>query len=332
MQIYFVKSSLIEDLTNLIWNGVKVILSLHHQIKTITKTIIMNKQEILTQFGLDFTIEKAPLIAKTREGNEVPSPYFGLINTSTGEVINTVKAGYHVSQNDEVVELVLGGMKKFGTQLEVTKGGSLYGGRKIFLQLGIEGDGIVGADRIKRYVTIIDSNDGSTSLSIGIGDLTMSCQNQFWKFYKAGEAKFRHTATLAEKMRGIPMLIETALSESLRQVERYKRFVSTPVTKELADRMVKEVLGYDRVFTSVKELSEKSTRAINQMDKLYAQIEREMTDKGNNVWGLHSGVTRFTTYDLSAPTRENGRIESGLVGGAYKMNQKSLTFAESLVY
>jgi hypothetical protein len=67
------------------------------------------------------------------------------------------------------------------------------------------------------------------------------------------------------------------------------------------------------------------------MDKLYAEIEREMAQKGNNVWGLHSGVTRYTTHELSAPKRENGRIESGLIGGAYKMNQKSLSFADTLV-
>jgi hypothetical protein len=291
----------------------------------------MKTQEILSTYGLDFRIEKAPMFAMNAAGEQVPSPYFGLINSKSNEVINTVKEGYAVSQNDEVVELVLGGMSKFGSELSVSKAGSLNGGRKVFLQLGIEGDGIVGNDRIKRYVTVIDSNDGSTSLSIGIGDLTMSCQNQFWKFYKAGEAKFRHTATLTEKMRSIPYLIETALSESMRQIERYKRYVSTPVTKELADRMVKEVLGYDRVYTSMDVLSKKSTRAINQMDKLYAQIEREMADKGNNVWGLHSGVTRFTTYDLSAPKRENGKIESGLIGGAYKMNQKSMSFADTLV-
>ena len=291
----------------------------------------MKTQEILSTYGLDFRIEKAPMFAMNAAGEQVPSPYFGLINSKSNEVINTVKEGYAVSQNDEVVELVLGGMSKFGSELSVSKAGSLNGGRKVFLQLGIEGDGIVGNDRIKRYVTVIDSNDGSTSLSIGIGDLTMSCQNQFWKFYKAGEAKFRHTATLAEKMRSIPYLIETALSESMRQIERYKRFHSTAVTKDLADRMVKEVLGYDRVYTSMEVLSKKSSRAINQMDKLYAQIEREMADKGNNVWGLHSGVTRFTTYDLSAPKRENGKIESGLIGGAYKMNQKSLSFADTLV-
>ncbi len=296
-----------------------------------TKNNHMTKEEILTGYGLDFRIEKAPMFAMNASGEQVPSPYFGLINSKTNEVINTVKVGYNVSQNDEIVELVLRGMRRFGSQLEVTKAGSLNGGRKVFIQLGIEGDGVVGDDRIKRYVTVIDSNDGSTSLSVGIGDLTMSCQNQFWKFYKAGDAKFRHTATLADKINSIPRLIEIALGESIKQVERYKRFVSTPVTKDLADRMVKEILGYDRVYTSVKELSTKSARAINKMDKLYAQIEREMAQKGNNVWGLHSGVTRYTTYDLSTPKRENGKIESGLIGGGYKMNQKSLSFAETLV-
>jgi phage/plasmid-like protein (TIGR03299 family) len=291
----------------------------------------MTKQEILSTYGLDFRIEKAPMVAINAAGEQVTSPYFGLINSKTNQVINTVKEGYEVSQNDEIVELVLSGMKNFGSQLEVTKAGSLNDGRKVFLQLGVEGDAIVGDDRVKRYVTVIDSNDGSTSLSVGIGDLTMSCANQYWKFYKAGEAKFRHTATLVDKMRSIPMLIETALSESIRQVELYKKFVSTPVTKDLADRMVKEVLGFDRQFTSMDELSKKSTRSINMMEKLYAQIEREMAQKGQNVWGLHSGVTRYTTHEISAPKRENGRIESGLVGTAYKINQTSLEFATSLV-
>ena len=83
------------------------------------------------------------------------------------------------------------------------------------MQLQIEGDSKVGDDIIKRYVTVIDSNDGSTGLSVGIGDFTMSCQNQFFRFYKEGNAKFRHTATLNEKIKSIPTLIETALNDLL---------------------------------------------------------------------------------------------------------------------
>jgi hypothetical protein len=202
----------------------------------------------------------------------------------------------------------------------------LNGGRKVFLQLGIEGDGLVGGDRIKRYVTVIDSNDGSTSLSIGIGDLTMSCANQFFKFYKQGQAKFRHSASLEHRIKEIPFLIETALSHSLRQIEVYNQLADHSITRELADQMVKYLLGFDKVYTSVADLSDKSTRSINKMDELYNCIEGEINDKGLNLWGLHSGVTKFTTHELSAPKRENGKLETIMLGNGYNMNQKSLEF------
>jgi phage/plasmid-like protein (TIGR03299 family) len=287
--------------------------------------------EILVNNGLDFTIEKAPMFARDKQGNEVASPYFGLINSNTQEVINTVKEGYHVSQNNEIVEMVVRGTEPFGNELTVTKGGSLNGGRKVFLQLAIEGNGKVSHDTIKRYITVIDSNDGSTSLAIGIGDLTMSCQNQFFKFYKASQAKFRHTATLEHKIKQIPNLIEVALNESLRQIELYNKFASTEVSRDLAHKMVKHLLGFDKVYTSVKDLSDKSTRSINIMENLYNSIEREMNSKGNTLWGLHSGVTHFTTHEMSAPKRDNGKVETLLQGNAYNMNQKSLTFANELI-
>lgn len=289
--------------------------------------IKIRTNEILTANGLDFVIEKAPLFALNKDGIQVVSPYFGLINSQTNEVINTVKEGYTVSQNHEIIEMILRGMETFGSDLKVSKAGSLNGGRKVFIQLEIEGIGKVVNDTIKRYVTIIDSNDGSTSLSIGIGDLTMSCSNQFTKFYAKGDAKFRHTATIEQKLRTIPQLIEVALKESLKQITIYNHFASTDVSKHLAHEMVKHVLGFDRVITSMAELSSKSQKSINIMDKLYSHIEREIADKGQNMWGLHSGVTSFTTHEISVPKRDNARIESVLIGGAYKMNQNSLQYA-----
>lgn len=284
-------------------------------------------REILSAHGLDFRIEKAPLVALNEKGEQVITPYYGLINTATNEVINTCKEGYTVSQNADVVEMVLKGMEKFGSKLSVSKAGSINGGRRVYMQLAIEGDSKVGDDIIKRYVTVIDSNDGSTGLSVGIGDLTMSCMNQFFRFYKEGNAKFRHTATLNEKIKSIPSLIETALDESLRQVERYRRFVSTPVSQMLANKMVKHVLGYDRVITSTEEMAKLTQKSINIMDGLYSHIEKEMAQKGENMWGLHSGITSWTTHERKAPKRTNGKWEDMLVGTSYKKNQSSFEFA-----
>ena len=79
------------------------------------------------------------------------------------------------------------------------------------------------------------------------------------------------------------------------------------------------------------DLSEASTRVINSMESLYANIYKEIGSKGRNVWGLHSGVTSWTTHDKSAPRRENGRLEGLMVGTNYRTNQKSFDFALDLL-
>lgn len=285
----------------------------------------MNKSvnEILVENGLDFDIIKTPLVANVND-EIIESPYFGLINSKSGEIIHSVKKGYTPSQNRDVVEMVLKGMAPFGNELSINMGGALAGGKKIFLQLGIEGVSKVGDDIIKRNVTIIDSNDGSTGLSVGVGDFTMSCSNQFFQFHKKG-SKFRHTASIDEKIKALPELIGAALGQSLRLIETYKTLASSKVTKGLADQLVRHLVGIDRL-ASMNEIAELSGKKKNAMDTLHDMIRIEMAQKGDNLWGLHSGVTRWTTHKKSAPVRPNGRIESAMTSTNYNVNQKSLAF------
>jgi len=292
--------------------------------ENLTTTIEDMTKEILVSNDLDFTILKLPMFAKLNETVTVPSSYYGLYNSKSGNIINTVKDSYTVTQNDEIVKTVLLGMQGFG-ELSVKKAGSINDGRKVFIQLEIDGFSKVGGDTIKKYITIIDSNDGSTGLSVGIGNLTMSCQNQFFKFYKSGQVKFRHTVTIAEKVRTLPTLIKNALSESMKLIELYNKFQSTPITRNLANDLVRELVGIDKT-ASTKELSEASGKKIKAMETLYANIENQINDKQLNLWGLFSGVTRWTTHEKSSPRRENGRLESIMVGTNYNTNQLALEF------
>lgn len=299
---------------------------------------------ILEEFGLDFTIEKqhgAYLkgghsqnedgVITLDEGSLVmASPYFKLVNSKTGAVINSVKEGYTVSQNDEIIEMVLRGIAPFGSRLSVHKAGSLNGGRKVFVQLAIEGEGRVGNDVLKRFVTIIDSNDGSSSLSVGVGNITMSCTNQFYAFAKSG-MKFRHTASIEEKIRQLPEAITSALSEDVALIGLFGKFQATDCSRDLIHTVVQELIGINRT-ASQAVLSETSTRKLNTMDALYDAIHGEMNSKGENLWGLFSGITYWTTHTKSSPNRENGRIESLLLnGGGYKTSQQGLRLITRLM-
>lgn len=282
---------------------------------------------ILKEHKLDFTIVKSALTG-TLNGEPAITPYFGLFNSKSRECINTVKSGYTISQNWMLVEMVMKGAEKFSSDLEVSRAGALHGGRQVFMHMKIKGWGHVGKSNIVRYITIIDSNDGSTSLSVGIGDKDMTCDNQFYYFYKMGQAKFRHTATIEEKIYKIPNLIEVALNESMRQIKRYQVFNDTKINPDLQHNLVHTLLGYDRVITPKEKFDLLGTKSINRMDALYKHIEKETKSKGWTLWGLHSGVTSYTTHEVKGPKRTegNGREESLLIGSSYKMNMQSFNF------
>jgi len=299
-------------------------------------TVDAKVKAILDQCGLDFRIHKIPMttiFGSNEDGSDkvLDTPYFALVNGANGGIINAVKKSYTISQNKDIVEMIVKGVERFGSKLTVVDGGTFKNGARVFLKLAIEGDAKVGNDTIKRYVTIIDSNDGSSSLMVGIGDFTMSCKNQFYSFDEASRGRFRHTKTIEGKIKSIPTMIEACLEQSMVMMNRYADFQSTACSKNMAHKMVNHLLGFDKATMTKKEFAELSTRNENAMNSLYSNIENEMNSKGDNVWGLHSGVTRWTTHDKSAPKRTNGRVESLMAGTNYKVNQASMEFAMSLV-
>lgn len=290
----------------------------------------MNTQEILSQTGLDFNISKRPLFDISNESN-LESGYYGIYNDRNDICLGVVKNDYRISQNKDIVDLTLRGIEKFDVNINVQHGGPINDGRRVFLQLKVEGDGNVNGDKIVQYLTVTDSNDGTTSLKVGFGDKTMSCKNQFYMFHKRGTSSMRHSSSLEEKMKEIPELMRRGLSDSFRQIELYNKFDQTSIHKDLAHQLVKDLLKFDRKLTPKEELSLLSTRSLNKMNKLYDCIDSEMEEKGNSLWGLHSGVTKFTTHELSKPKRDNGDIESLMFGSGYKYNEKSLNFCLNLI-
>ena len=298
--------------------------------------------QILTSNGLDWEVLKRPNVTsmerqivdhngqlKTEE-YFIPSDSVSIRHGETLKELYNGKKGYTICQNREMVELILKGAEPFGSQISVSNGGALDGGKKVFLQLAIEGHSKVGDDIVKSFLTYIDSNDGSTSCGLGFGNKTMSCANQFHAFSKNGRSKFRHTVSLTNRIQEIPMLIENALSESMRTIAQYQAMVGVKVDNRMKNALVKHLIGVCNT-SPIADLSNASTRVINSMEELYSMIDIEMAQKGKNLWGLHSGTTRWTTHSKSAPRRDFGRLESSMVGTNSRTNHKSFDFALDLL-
>jgi len=288
---------------------------------------MLTVEKILESTGLDFEIIKFPFVDAATPGLE--TGYYGLKNGKTGETLNSVKAGYTVSQNRDLVTAVLEGVKEFNGQLRVTSGGIIHGGRRVYLQISVSGQSKVGNDIVTRNITVIDSNDGTSGLSVGVGTLTMSCQNQFYQFHKSGMLKVRHTLTIEEKIKELPKLIEIALNYSMTLITKFQEWDKTPVEDITKHHLVQNLIGINKTMSD-DDLKLVAQKRVSSMNSLYKHLDSEMKTKGQTLWGLHSGVTNWTTHIKRHPKRTNGHLESLASGSNYKVANQAMEFIDAL--
>jgi len=136
---------------------------------------------------------------------------------------------------------------------------------------------------------------------------------------------------MVQRVKELPFLIESALADSYEMIKLYNSFQSNACSRSLVDQLVNSMLGHDKASMTQIEYANMNKRAEANMNALYNHIEKEINCKGLNMWGLHSGVTSWTTHEKQAPKTVNGRLESQMIGSNYKANQQSLEFFKELV-
>lgn len=119
------------------------------------------------------------------------------------DVLGFVGSRYKVSQNEELLAFgdnLLDGGGRWETA------GSIKGGRTIFASLAMEYDHVIdpqgAADKIKSYLLVTTSHDGSSPISAHNTPVRVVCQNTLPMGIKAAKQSFkvRHTATLEGKI------------------------------------------------------------------------------------------------------------------------------------
>jgi hypothetical protein len=95
--------------------------------------------------------------------------------------------------------------------------------------------------------------------------------------------------------------------------------------------IVKRLTDVDIFASAAQNKVDHSTRKVNIAESLMRSIKHEMSYKGETLWGLMSGVTQFTTHEMSAPKRDNARVESKLVGSAQHMDAMAFEYLDTFV-
>lgn len=284
--------------------------------------------ETLQKIQLDWTVNKVQLC--TPDGT--PVDYYANQRSDNGAVLHVVSEGYSVLQNEELVELCEAMANTFDYKIHT--GGALHGGRKVFVQLKTDNVSGIGAnnDTVERYITAVNSFDGSTAVAFGSLGLTISCQNTFFKAARhENMTRIKHTSNMRERIEQAKRQIEIVRKQEETLYQQFSRMASEGVHAEQVRQVVLRTVGVDVHKTASDNALIHSTRKLNIADNLLRSIEREMSYKGQTLWGLMSGVTHFTTHKQAAPNRDNGRIESKLVGQAQNVDAIAFDYLERFV-
>lgn len=251
---------------------------------------------------------------QTSSGIIIPDK-IGIVREDDNTILGIHSNGYVPYQNEQMMELLFKVSQQTG--LDVHRGGMFGGGRKVFVQLK-SNDLTLGTDRIEGYVTGINSFDGSTSLSFGPSSKTISCQNTFFGVYKDLNSKVRHTKNMELKIDDICRQIEGVVQEEKNVFNSIIQMSETRFDDVIKDRVIKSLFNIDK-NVDIKDVDSLSNITQNKLSKFYVDLNGELQEKGDNIWGLFSGVTKYTTHSMG-----KGDNSENKMFGAYGNRERQI--------
>lgn len=265
-----------------------------------TEIILTDRiEQLLNDTNLNWAVKESPIFTKFGDSELPIGDKKALIREDNHEVLGLHSSGYQPFQNYEMLELLDKVSQQTG--LPIHKGGLFGNGKKVYIQLQSHEFRIQNVngmwDMIRGFVTGINSFDGSTSLSFGPSTKTISCQNTFFGAYKEMGTKIRHTKNMGVKIDEVCRRIEGVLVEERNNFDNIKRMSETSFEMNTLDSVIRTMFDLDR-DVDLKDTDKLSGVTRNKLSRFYIDLNGELREKGNNVWGLMSGVTKYTTHSI----------------------------------
>ena len=264
----------------------------------------MTINETMAKWGLDWSVRKEAI--QTISGIEVPGAYAIVREDTQTAFHKPMMDTYQPFQNLELFELL--DKVSGSTGLNIANAGSFKEGARVFVQLKSE-DLILAGDKIEGYLTGVNSYDGSTSLAFGPSNITISCMNSFFAAFKEMNTKIRHTKNMSIKVdEVINYLLQVKQAEQI-IFDDIKHLSEIRMTENNVDAVLRKLFDIER-GVDIKDEDAIGTRKRNLMSQFAVDLNGEIAQKGDNLWGLFSGVTKYTTHSLknSMETKMYGAV------------------------
>jgi hypothetical protein len=155
----------------------------------------------------------------------------------------------------------------------------------------------IGNDRVEGFLTGINSFDGTTSLAFGPSNVTISCQNKFFAAFREMQSKVRHTKNMVVRIDEICRSLEGVLVEEKKVFDSILELSNTRFDDIIKEKVTRKLFNIKPEFSLDSDDLPSVTK--NKLSRFYIDLNGELSQKGDNMWGLFSGVTKYTTHSIT---------------------------------
>jgi phage/plasmid-like protein (TIGR03299 family) len=285
--------------------------------------------------GLNWTAEKRPVYFLGADGPVQDPKSCAIVRSDRDVCLGIHGAGYTPVQNTALINL----LDYLREDIQIESVLAIRGGRKVFATASISTEGeVVPGDRVRRYLHLFNSHDGSSGFGVFFSDVRLACANQL--AYLTGRAAGRaandgtglrrkHTSSVTAFAEALPQLINLERRTFTQSLEELRSLATVKLTPELARRVL-EATFEDKLAVPIRDKTtdEKRSRTLADLPEIETIRSHYAGDTGlgtqmegvrGTVYALYNAISQYYTHDAGKlkdeTERARARLES-LFGGA----------------
>jgi phage/plasmid-like protein (TIGR03299 family) len=276
--------------------------------------------------GLNWTAEKRDVYFAGATGPVRSPEHCSIVRSDTDACLGIHGAGYTPVQNSALINL----LDYLREDIKLESVLAIRGGRKIFASASINTEGeVVPGDRVRRYIHLFNSHDGSSSFGCFFSDVRLACANQlaYLTGREAGRAESagtglrrKHTSSVTAYAEALPQLINLERRTFAQSLDQLRALTKVKLTPEIARRIL-EATYQDKLATPIrdKDTDKKRPRDLADLSELPMIWKHYAGGTGfgidpnaRNAYTLFNAISQYETHDSGRAKNELDRVRARL--------------------
>jgi phage/plasmid-like protein (TIGR03299 family) len=296
-----------------------------------------NAEEALIQAGLNFEVEKKPLLAKVGKQQIIVPNKYANVRTDTNQVLGVVGKSYTIFQNEQAFSFFDPIIDR--SEAIYHTAGALGNGERVWILAKLPSYIKVGKDDlIEQYVLLYLSHDGTTGITAAFTPVRVVCANTLNFAIKGLVDKITvmHTSNAEARLKqGHKILgMSNLLSKELDGI--FNQMASKKMTSHQFDNYLQTLFPKRNNVDKEDEEEEDEKRTLFDRHKdeieefLEVGIGQQTTTTKGTVFGAYNAIMGWMDHVKYKNPKDEKKLRSLWFGGGEGFKEKA--FLEALKY